>query len=271
MTTQHNQPPMVGRPPAEPNWRRGRAVVEAAWNLIYPPTCAWCRSDLDQPPGDALFCLACRERFLAGLERACPRCAVPLSAEQAALVGPAGCTQCERRWPKLERVFALGPYQDELRLALLASKRPAAQSLSAALARLFFQVRGAAVAPWQADVLVPIPMHWARRWWRGANSPSTIAEELSKSLGAPWCEVLTRRRYTRPQSALPERQRQRNLAGAFRVWARAPVQGARVLLVDDILTTGATCHAAATALDRAGAAAVAALVIGRAPLDSVLA
>ena len=115
------------------------------------------------------------------------------------------------------------------------------------------------------EAVVPIPMHWSRRMWRGANSPETICERLAARLGLPMApHVLVRCRRTAPQANLSPHKRLRNLRGAFRASGHADLPGARLLLVDDIMTTGATLNEAAKTLRRAGASFIAVAVVARA-------
>jgi ComF family protein len=115
------------------------------------------------------------------------------------------------------------------------------------------------------ELIVPVPMFWARRLARGTNSPEIVADCLGRSLGVPvGRRVLCRCRNTMPQAGLLPRERFRNVRGAFRVRAGYHLDGRRVLLVDDILTTGATCSEAAKVLKQAGATLVAAVVVARA-------
>jgi ComF family protein len=112
---------------------------------------------------------------------------------------------------------------------------------------------------------VPVPLHWTRRLFRGANSPETVAEVLAAKLRAAFEPELVRcRRRTRPQRTLSRADRSANVRGAFTVASDIRLDGARVLLVDDILTTGATCNEIGRALRRAGAASVSVAVLARA-------
>lgn len=148
---------------------------------------------------------------------------------------------------------------------MLRMKRPRGQPLSAAMARLLALRRGPQLAELGADLIVPVPMHWARRLGRGVNGPETLAECLARLLGIPVRRrVLSRSRNTLPQASLRRSERFRNVRGAFRVRAGYHLEGRRVLLVDDILTTGATCSEAAKTLKQAGATMVAAAVVARA-------
>jgi len=110
-----------------------------------------------------------------------------------------------------------------------------------------------------------VPMYWKRRLVRGTNSPEIIARSVAAGLGVKARgRLLVRCRNTLPQADLSPRHRFSNVKGAFRVRKHRDLDGARVLLVDDILTTGATCSEAARALKKAGAAVVAAAVVARA-------
>jgi ComF family protein len=119
------------------------------------------------------------------------------------------------------------------------------------------------------DRVVPVPLHWRRRLTRGYNQAERIARPLAGRLALPCLPALSRRRATPPQSLLGRDERLANLRKAFRVPHPERVRGLRLLLVDDVATTGATLDAAASALKRAGAATVIALVAARTPLEPI--
>ncbi len=114
------------------------------------------------------------------------------------------------------------------------------------------------------EVIVPVPSHWRRRLWRGFDQAAVLARELSRHLGVPVAEALRRTRHTDPQAGLARRQRRLNVRGCFRAAAPETVRGRRVLLIDDVLTTGATANAAAAALKEAGAARIGVFTLARA-------
>jgi ComF family protein len=117
-----------------------------------------------------------------------------------------------------------------------------------------------------ADVLVPVPLHWTRLWQRRFNQSSALARAISKLSGVPAADhLLTRARATPPQFGLARKERARNVQGAFEVpkASRVEVKGRKLVLVDDILTTGATVDACTKALVRAGASRVDVLVLAR--------
>jgi ComF family protein len=144
-------------------------------------------------------------------------------------------------------------------------KKPKHDMLSAAFGRLLAERRRELLLEIRPDIIVPIPMHWIRRLGRGKNNPEMIASCLAKPLRIPVRRgILVQCRNTPPQTGLPLSKRFQNVRGAFRVRRPNAVKGARVLLVDDVLTTGATCSEAAKMLKKAGAALVAVAVIARA-------
>lgn len=107
-------------------------------------------------------------------------------------------------------------------------------------------------------------MHWLRRLWRGTNAPESIAGRLAKELRLPVAaDLLICRRLLKNQSSLSTDERRRNVRHAYRASSRFNIQGARVLLVDDVITTGATMHEAARALRKAGASTVYAVAVAR--------
>lgn len=144
-------------------------------------------------------------------------------------------------------------------------KRPGSDALAMALGRLLATQRHEQLVASAVDAVVPIPMHWFRRMRRGTNSPDILARCLGKALGVPVYQgALVRRRYTRPQFDLTPNERFRNLRGAFELGGKRLPEASRVLLVDDILTTGATCSEAAGVLKQAECASVAVAVLARA-------
>lgn len=236
-------------------------VARAGLGLLFPPVCGHCRADLPDGQHDGLLlCADCRILLGPELGPGCPRCGAVAAADDGS---PGRCEVCRDVPLRFDAAVPLGLYQDELRAAVLRMKRPAAAGLSVAMGKLLAERRRGQLADLSADLIVPIPMYWSRRLARGTNSPEGIAEGVGHVLGVPIRRrVLGRCRNTLPQAELSPSQRFRNVRGAFRVRRGRPA-GLRVLLVDDVLTTGATCSEAAGMLKQAGAAMVAAAVIAR--------
>lgn len=178
---------------------------------------------------------------------------------------PDRCPLCKHAPLRFDTVVALGSYHAGLRDVVLRMKRPAHGSLSVAMGRLLAERRRERLVELRADVVIPIPMFWARRFGRGTNNPDVLAACLADTLQIPVDRrVLVRHRNTLPQAELPPSRRFQNVRGAFRVRRPAALKDARVLLVDDVLTSGATSSEAAKMLKQAGAAWVGVAVIARA-------
>lgn len=113
------------------------------------------------------------------------------------------------------------------------------------------------------DVVVPVPLHWRRRLARGFNQSELLARAVARRYGAPVVNAVRRKRSTSAQAGLTHAKRRANVAGAFTVVRQRAIESRRVLLVDDVMTTGATAAACAAALRRAGARYVALLTLAR--------
>lgn len=238
--------------------RKWKAALAAISDLVFPPACASCGSpNLDS--GRALLCADCRGILLKNQRPRCARCCRPIS--EFSLV----CAQCTSTGRLAYSAgVCVGAYAEQLRETVLRSKKASELPVTAALAELLCEVRGETLRGWQVDGVAAMPMHWLRRLGRGVNGPQLIAERLSRTLSASdWSGVLVRRRNTPPQASLPPSARLANVRGAFRVRRGRRIRGKRVLLVDDVMTTGATCQEAAATLLRAGASEVFVAVIAR--------
>lgn len=205
-----------------------RHVYGAVLDAVYPPQCALCGTF-----GDPAYCSPCRDET-EWLE---PRVTTliqpdPLTAFAAASRYGGRSAQAVTRL-KYGRHTAL------------------AEPMAATIARLVADCRLDDV-----DWIVPVPIHWFRRCGRGFNQAELLASALPPALVRPG--LLQRVRWTRPQASLPANRRDRNLVGAFA--CTADIAGAHVLLVDDVLTSGATLRECATALRSRGARSVSAVV-----------
>jgi ComF family protein len=230
----------------------GRDLGRGLLHLVYPGLCHLCGQPL--PPGPGSVCAPCRDALLGDTSPTCPRC--------AATIGPfantsGGCTHCRDDAFSFESVIRLGPYDDPWRSAVLRLKHQAGEGLAELIGELWGENRQAEFTAVQANAIVPVPLHWWRRWRRGYNQSAALAHGLASVLGLP-CQTgwLRRVRHTPAQSLLPRGTRRNNVRGAFRASRRAVLRGATVLLVDDVMTTGTTAHEASAALRRAGAARV---------------
>ena len=234
-------------------------------DLLCPPRCLHCDVELPAKHGELLLCTPCCEALGPETWPGCPRCGALEEADWA--TAPEGCPACSRVELHFQGVIPLGSYDGALRDAVLKTKRSRHESISLALGYLLARRRERELLDFRPDLVVPIPMHWTRRFHRGVNSPELLAGCLGKRLRVPVVAgLLVRTRNTLPQKDLSPPDRFRNVRGAFRVRRRqrGRVRDSRVLLVDDILTTGATCSEAAAVLKDSGATVVAAAVLARA-------
>ena len=242
--------------------RQTRRWANHGWELLFPPGCAACGQQLERGLPTRRLCPECSIKLTATHRDLCPICG---AVADRTMVDQRGCPRCRHRKLRFEGVVSLGPYNGPLRRAVLRMKRPSGEALAIAVAHLLCDHVGSQIADLNVDLVVPIPMHWTRRWVRGTNSAEVIAEVVAQRRAVPIARrLLVRRRKTRPQFNLHPGERIRNIRSAFRLSAGYHFSAARVLLVDDILTTGATCNEVAKVLRAAGATRVAVAVVARA-------
>ena len=158
----------------------------------------------------------------------------------------------------------LGRYEGLLRRLILETKQAEGEQVTIVLARFALGRLGHQLAELGADVVVATPMHWRRRVTRGTNGAELMADLVAKYLKVPLApRILRRRRNTLPQFSLPRGERFLNVRDAFVQRASYHLEAAHVLLVDDILTTGATASVAARTLKANGASRVSLLALAR--------
>ncbi len=223
-------------------------ILTGVLDLVYPPACAVCGSG-----GDSIVCATCRSEFRATVAPVCARCG---GTVLQGVGGASCCRACDGNPPsQFTGLHAAGVYEGALRDAVLALKygrrRRVAEVLGDFLADSLF---GAVEEPGQW-VAVPVPLHPSRLRERGFNQSELLARVLRRRLG---CEVDTRSvarvRRTRPQASLPAAERAANIRDAFAVRSPSSIQGRRVLLVDDVVTTLNTVAECVRVLRDAGAA-----------------
>ena len=236
--------------------KSGLRLIDA----LFPQRCILCQFPSRRSQA---LCLDCEAELLAN-DNACHRCALPLAGpvtdEKDRL-----CAKCLQAPPPYDRVIAPFLYDEIFSWLIHRWKFQREQRLTSLLAHLW--LAGNTHVP-QVDKLVPVPLHWRRRWWRGFNQSELLCRELARrhpALAGTACDskLLARSRPTAPQSGMNLRQRAVNLEGAFTV--RGPCDNLRLAVVDDVLTTGATAGAVASSLRAAGAAHVEIWCLARTP------
>jgi len=161
-----------------------------------------------------------------------------------------------------DRAYSYGFYEGALRKLIHLFKYSGMKPLGKRLAGLLSRALPDEGAE-GFDVVVPMPLHWRRRWKRGFNQSKILARLVANERGVPMLDAVKRVRATATQAGLTNSNRRKNVAGAFRVARKTQVAGKRILLVDDVMTTGATATACALALKRAGASSVTLLTLAR--------
>jgi ComF family protein len=237
-------------------------------DLLYPPLCLVCRASVGEPRA---LCAACWAKITFFDGPMCVRCGLPFEIDPGT---DSLCASCLASPPAFDRARAAMAYDDASKGAILALKR-ADRLEFAHLFALWLKRAGQQLLE-EADVIVPVPLHRWRLWTRRYNQSAILAKQLSQWAAKPSDPfALVRRRATPSQGEMPSaKARARNVRGAFKVPAgKVPALAGRcVLLVDDVLTTGATIEACARALKRADAEKVLVLTIARVarPLPRVI-
>ena len=240
-----------------------RAGGRAAVALVYPPTCIACAGATGEPHTLCARCWA-SVRFI---ERPfCERLGTPFAMDLGtSLLSPAAIADP----PVFGRARAVAHYDSTARALVQRLKYGDRLELARALGTMM--ARAGAELTREADVIVPVPLHRWRLWRRRFNQAMALARVVGRASEVP-CDpfLLARVKHTRSQVGLTKAQRQENLQGAFRVpdEAKPRLKSKRVLVVDDVLTTGATANAASRALLRGGASAVDVLAFAQVVTES---
>lgn len=179
------------------------------------------------------------------------------------------CGKCTLRLPPYSGARAFGCYSSELSRVIQALKFDGRRNLAKLLAPLLASTFLESWSPQEIDLIVPIPLHPKRRRERGYNQAALLGRSLARLVGLPFCDdALLRVRSTLPQVGLSDSERSQNVEQAFRCAHPAAIKGKRVLLVDDVMTTGSTVASASEALLSGGALRVSVLTVARAVAGS---
>jgi ComF family protein len=205
------------------------------------PVCADCLRE-PAPLTAEFFCLNCRTPFLNSF---------PLDSEGR-------CMLCRNGGRGFDEAFCYGAYEGTLRKLIHLFKYSGMRGLARPLGEL---LADAVPRDRLFDAVTAVPLHWRRRWQRGYNQSELLGRIFARRRGIPVLRLLRRGASTRAQAGLSNSQRRENVAGAF--VARRRVAGMRILLIDDVMTTGATASACARALKKAGARSVSVLALAR--------
>jgi ComF family protein len=237
-----------------------RKVPAALFSLLFPDDCRVC----DRPLADfsripvCRACLAKPEPLAA--DYYCVQCRAPFLS-RFPLDDQGRCALCRRGVRGFDAAYSFGFYENELRSLIHLFKYGRVQTLSVPLGRMLAR---ALPREQSFDVIVPMPLHWRKRWQRGFNQAELLAREIARRTQIPVRNALRRVRNTASQAGLTSAKRRENVSGAFRVGKSVSLEDQRVLLIDDVMTTGATAASCARALKRGGARQVTLLTLARA-------
>lgn len=247
-------------------WARQQLVELSA--IFFPVTCVACGQDVlcDQTQENQLgdikipLCEMCRFE-VADQGPRCDHCGLPGH-------GGSSCLLCQNLSHQLsedrvlwKRMFVLGSYRGRLRENVLAAKRPSGEGLVEALSDVLIE-QHPDISNLMLDAVVPVPMHWRRRWHRGTNSANTMARRIASRINVPYRCDIRQKIFTNPQKSLSAKMRPANASAKFSV-VSSQFAGKRVLVVDDVATTGATLTAMTRCLLENKAAVVYAAVLAR--------
>ncbi len=247
-------------------WAR-RQVVELS-TIFFPVSCVVCGQDIRSAQSqrnrsggnDIPLCEACRFELI-DLSPRCVKCGLRRCGESS-------CHLCQKIAQRMgvdnilwQRMFVLGSYREGLRESVLAGKRPSGEGLVEALSSLLIE-QHPVICDLKLDAVVPVPMHWRKRWVRGTNAANTMARHIASRLRVPYRCDIKHKMFTRDQKLLSAKMRPTNVSHKFSVTGRH-LTGKRVLVVDDVVTTGATLSAITRCLLEIDAAVVYAAVLAR--------
>ena len=235
-----------------------RRLISRMLNPVYPAVCLACGG----AAGEHHPLLLCRECLaaIAPYEHTCPRCGAGM--HRPPQPGTA-CPRCYESQLNFHCAVSVGDYDGPLGKLVRALKFGRRAHLAAPLATELAAVVAALMEPAEIDLVVPVPLHWTRRFGRGYNQSALLGRALARALYLPYATCLRRIRRTPQQTRLSAAQRRTNLLNAFAVKRTARLDGKRVLLIDDVMTTGGTLMECARMLRRGGAAKVSVAVIAR--------
>jgi ComF family protein len=240
------------------------SIADALVSVVIAPRCAACGRVLERPL-DGAVCTACWSAVSPLRPPLCRTCGDQLPSWRSISVEMERCAACRRQPGAIDGGRAVGMYEGALREIVHAFKYEGRRSVGVRLGRLLRAASHDLIA--SAHCVVPVPLHPWRRLQRGFNQ----AEDLSRALDLPVVQALWRTRATLAQTGLTAAARRRNLRGAFRVspllrsrTLASHIIGRRIVLVDDVWTTGATLNECARVLKEAGATEVRAVAVARA-------
>ena len=235
---------------------RTRVVLETLGDLFFPRHCAGCAVAIRT----GWLCADCSDSLIPVVPPRCETCSRPYSGALESFV----CSNCRGKAFHFRHAVAVMQSRGIVRELIHRFKYGGETWIAGLLGDFLRQgLRDARLIDLPFDAVVPVPLHPLRTREREFNQAEVLARNLARAQGWEFCDALQRVRYTVTQTHFDRRRRLENLRNAFRVCRNAAVEGKRLLLVDDVLTTGSTLDECARMLQRAGAEAIHALTVAR--------
>ena len=233
--------------------------IGAIASLLYPPVCTICGANVR---ASEYLCDQCEAKTARVIAPFCQKCSEPF---EGAITGTFTCANCAHRTIYFDTAVAAYRSRGIVRQIIHTFKYGRQIYLRHLVARwLYAALDDERLSNRRFDIIIPVPLHPTRQRERGFNQASLLAELLSAEISIQSKPALERIRYTTTQTALDRAERMENLHNAFRLRKNADVRGLRVLLIDDVLTTGSTLSECARVLKHAGAISVHAATAARA-------
>jgi ComF family protein len=240
-----------------------RGTLDALAAVLFPGPCRICARTLVKASRIPI-CETCLAAFERIVEPMCACCGRPFISELAAQTTRPLCRLCRADFYAFDLARSFAVYDDVLSEAILMLKYDEVTRLGDWFAERLAEIARGSPPEWRADAVVPVPLHAERRRERGYNQAELIARPLAKRLGLKLEANLLVRTKPRPaRLVLSRSEHWKSVRGAYATRQGRAVDNLRILLVDDVLTTGATLDACARTLKKSGAAAVVALTVGR--------
>jgi competence protein ComFC len=237
-------------------------ILDGLLNLIYPEICFLCAVPVSRQQACGI-CSSCWNKAIA-LRIAPPRCSsCGLPFQNFEENSEHLCGNCIQKMPPYAGARSFGYYTAELSGIIQGLKFKGRRNFAGLLAPLLSETFFGSWRREDFDLIVPIPLHWKRKRERGYNQSELLARLLASQIAIPHIHALVRGRPTLPQVGLTDSQRFENLRKAFRCAKTNQISGRRVLLIDDVMTTGATVASAAQTLLEGGALRVSVLTVAR--------
>lgn len=237
-----------------------RLLSGALLDIIFPPRCHCCKSAA--PSGAIHLCSDCLQKIEPLLSPLCPVCGIPFHTDGGI---DHSCSSCALNQPPFAAARAPFAYDGPIKQMIHTFKYERKIALRRPLALLVARGLEDFAAETAPDLVIPVPLHPKRLRQRGYNQAILLGETMARQWRLPFCRANLRRiRWTEPQIELPAAERRLNVKGAFAVASPGLLRGKKVLLVDDVYTTGATVMECSRTLRRAGATAVFVATVARA-------